>query len=101
MLFANIHGKKIDLTDDFTSYVEKVVSIATNIKKEFGAEFKKFGNPKFVIILGTSGPKHLLKRLVVKKIVEYSQLGFPISKAKGHAQNEKMGDLKQKFIMAF
>lgn len=89
MDFKNIFGKTIELGD--TSYVERVEGSARRLKDFFEKSFNQFGIPKFAIVLGTSGPKGLLKILDSKKVVDYSQLGFPISKEKGHAPERDGG----------
>jgi purine-nucleoside phosphorylase len=91
MNFTDIFGKKIDLGTDSSVYVEQVVGAAKKLDHFFAADFKKFGIPEFCIILGTSGPKGLINLLDSKKVVSYSQLGFPISKVAGHSPNENGG----------
>ncbi len=90
MDFKNIFRETIFLGEG-TQYVEKVEASSRRLKDFFEKAFSEFGIPKFCIVLGTSGPKGLLTSLQSKKVVEYSQLGFPISKAKGHAPDRQGG----------
>lgn len=90
MDFKNIFGETVFLGEG-TQYVEKVEASSRRLKDFFEKAFSEFGIPKFCIVLGTSGPKGLLNLLDSKKVVEYSQLGFPISKAKGHAPDRQGG----------
>jgi purine-nucleoside phosphorylase len=89
MDFKNIFGEIIPLGE--TQYVEKVEGVARRLKNHFGNSFSEFGIPKFAVVLGTSGPKKLLEMLDSKKTVTYAQLGFPISKTKGHSPDENNG----------
>lgn len=84
MEFENILGVKVNLGTS-SAYVEKVINVSENLKTHFKEIFEEFGIPRFAIILGTSGPKKIIEKLKIKKIVSYSELGFPVSKAKGHA----------------
>lgn len=92
MDFKNINGHLINLGE--SRYGEQVESIARRLKEHFKDPFESFGIPKFAIILGTAGPKNFLNLLNLKKVVPYSQIGFPISKASGHSPTEEGPEAK-------